>query len=173
MQSINNKILEIKVLLAETMPDIFCVSEHWLGGEDIQSVTLDDYLPVAYSSRTEFRGGGTAIFARSELGHEPIKIDTVCTEKHFEYCVCQITVINRSYIVVCVYRSPVGNLELFLSELDIVLNSLYVPNRCLLVCGDFNVNFQQDDNDVRSVLQLMAGYGMEQHVMGVTRDGRC
>lgn len=56
MQSINNKILEIKVLLAETVPDVFCVSEHWLREEDIQSVSLDDYFLVAYSSRTEFRG---------------------------------------------------------------------------------------------------------------------
>lgn len=100
-----------------------------------------------------------------------METDTICTEKHFEYCVCQITVGGKSYMLVCVYRSPAGNLDLFLSELDIVLNSLYAPDRCLLVCGDFNVNFQLNDDDVSSVLQLMTGYGMQQHVEGITRVG--
>lgn len=61
----NNKILELDVLLSEVNPNIFCVSEHWLNHDDIGRVHLEEYRLVCRSGRTESRGGGTAIFVKN------------------------------------------------------------------------------------------------------------
>ncbi|CAH1997385.1 unnamed protein product [Acanthoscelides obtectus] len=148
-------------------PDIFCVSEHWLQRNDINSVVLDNYLPISHSSRTEFRGGGTAIFVNSDLTVESLRANTECIEKDCEYCISQFTLNNKHYIVICIYRSPTGNLDLFLSTLDEVLNYVYAPNKYLLVNVDFLVHY----DGVFSVTQLMASYGLVSHVKGITRIG--
>lgn len=64
-----------------------------------QSVALDNYIPVSYSSRTEFRGAGTAIFTKKEIIIQSLQPKVRCFDKHFEFCCCQLNVRKKLYIM--------------------------------------------------------------------------
>jgi hypothetical protein len=45
IQSLNNKIQELSLYLhvSETMVDVLCFTEHWLSGDQIKLINLDQY----------------------------------------------------------------------------------------------------------------------------------
>ena len=169
VQSLNNKILELEVLLTEVAPDIFCISEHWLQNTDVEKVNLQNYKLVSYYSRKIHRGGGTAIFVQQR--HKTSNIVTTVTEieKHFEFCISEVKTKNKSYILICIYRSPTGDLDTFSTKINDTLSVVYSPHKHIILCGDFNIDFSVDDDVTTSLFQIFQSFGMEKHVRGMTR----
>jgi exonuclease III len=59
---------------------------------------------------------------------------------------CKIT-------VVCIYRASDGNFREFLSKLELVIQKLSMKGRQLILCGDWNLNFLQENvklNELKS-----------------------
>lgn len=162
-------MLELEVLTSVENPNLLCISEHWLKSKDIEKVYLNGYNLESYSSRSEHRGGGTAIFARN--------IDTISTrtqlktiEKSFEFCTCKFILCSQECMLICVYRSPCGDVDVFLSKLDELLHESCVNDGGhVVVCGDFNVDFAVNSELVNALLQLMLSYGLTPHISEPTR----
>ena len=43
--------------------------------------------------------------------------------------------------IVCIYRSPDGQFEIFLNKLELVIQKLLMKKKSLLLCGDLNIDF--------------------------------
>lgn len=137
-QSLNNKALEIIVLLSVWKSDIFCISVHWLEGDVIFQVALDEYRPIAHSSRTEFRGGGTDIFGGVSFDGHPVNVDIYQSEKHSQFRIMNKSVAQKC----CSLFAFLGLLEVIsISIVEDILTEIFSFNRCLMVLGDLNVNF--------------------------------
>lgn len=168
-QSLNNKILELEVLLTEISPAIFCVTEHWLKYDDVTRVNFANYKLVGYSARNEFRGGGTAIFIKNCSETRNINLDIAQSEKNFEVSVAELKIGHQRYKIMCVYRSPIGDFDMFLTKLNQALDLMYSPGSYLILSGDFNVDFSVQNDRTRSILQLLRSFDLKPHVRGMTR----
>ena len=64
VQSINNELLELNVLLHSELEDVdvLCLSEHWLREEYIKLISIDKFKLASNFSRSESGNGGSCIF---------------------------------------------------------------------------------------------------------------
>jgi hypothetical protein len=63
-------------------------------------------------------------------------------------------------LLLCIYRSPSGNVREFLEQLDLILKYLYKPKFEFIICGDFNVNLLIDSSPVQQLILLMQSYNL-------------
>jgi hypothetical protein len=69
VQSLNNKLLEIAVLLQADLKDIdvLCFTEHWQKEEQIKLSNIDQFKLVSNFSRNSSEHGGLCIYVRKYL----------------------------------------------------------------------------------------------------------
>lgn len=154
--------------MSQVKPDLLCLSEHWLQHSDIEKLHLSDYNLISYSSRTVYRGGGTAIFCQNVVASE-VSTSVQPKERVFEFCISKFNMLDSECILICVYRSPAGDTNDFLSDLDELLRGVCVARGHAVVCGDFNINFLHNSKLTDTLLQLMLSYGLKPHVVEPTR----
>ena len=80
-------------------------------------------------------------------------------EKDFEICAIKLQVPLTNLLVICFYRSPMGDFY-FLNQLELVLNQLYKVSTDIVLCGDFNINFFETTSRVLFLQSLLASFGL-------------
>ena len=75
---------------------------------------------------------------------------------------CTVGIIN-------IYRSPSGNFEYFLNELETLLKCIPINSLELIVCGDFNVNFLENTSHKQLLNSLLATYCLYSAIQFPTR----
>ena len=75
-------------------------------------------------------------------------------------------------LIFTIYRSPEGNFEHFLEIIDRILTEFKAKN--LILCGDFNIDFSEENNDTRKLefLDLTTIYNMHTSIKEPTRVGK-
>ena len=63
---------------------------------------------------------------------------------------------SKNIIIICIYRSPVGDFLYFLNQLESLLNKIYNPTNEIILCGDFNVNYLNDNTRKDCLNSLLA-----------------
>jgi exonuclease III len=48
-------------------------------------------------------------------------------------------------VLVCIYGSPDGDLQLFLQNMEIIIQKVQLKRKRVILCGDWNINFMEDD----------------------------
>lgn len=173
-RSIRNKVLEIELLLEEQKPQIVCFTEHWLSESELQIYTFPNYNLISYFSRSELKGGGTALYAQKNIKGKSIVYSGVeAIERHCEYAVSKIIAHNVVTLVICIYRSPNADLDIFIDKITNLLDETIHknPTANIIICGDFNINFNTLDRATISINNLLNSYGLESHVNENTRVG--
>jgi hypothetical protein len=69
VQSINNKLLELNVILQTELEkvEVLCLSEHWLREEYIKLISIEEFKLTSNFSRSESIHGGTCIYVKHYL----------------------------------------------------------------------------------------------------------
>lgn len=135
--------------------DVLCLSEHHIT-TDMEKVNINGYKLSAHVCRDGMEKGGVAIYVRSNHSVKNINTKKFCVDQHIEACACELSVNNGNLVIVTVYRSPLGNFQLFLKNLNSLLCYLTNKGKQIIVCGDFNVDFLKDSdrkNDLEVLLQ--------------------
>lgn len=133
--------------------------EHWLNclEEDVYSNIFDLKLVSMYC-RSNITRGGASIYVNNGMSCKPIDIRALCLELHFEAVAVEITDLN--IIVVALYRSPDGDFELFVNQMEQCLVKLFLSNKKIVVCGDYNVHFESSSNEEDLLVNLFRSYGL-------------
>ncbi|KAK9872794.1 hypothetical protein WA026_019577 [Henosepilachna vigintioctopunctata] len=114
--------LELEVLVHSVgYPDVVCLTETWLSGEEAECFHVCGYVLANYSSRVGRVGGGVAILVRSDIVFDKLHLGMGDSLE-----VTSVRVFNRDEFVnlVCIYRAPSSNCELFFVSLDYLLGKL-------------------------------------------------
>lgn len=163
MQCLGNKLDILSTLLEDCHPEVqvVCISEHWYKKGQELSALLPGYHRVTAFCREDHVHGGVMIFANSNFQIVELKLNVESIEIEFEY----VAAINKEIktIIVCLYRSPDGNLQNFLEHfynLNNEIASLF-PNFKVIICGDFNIHFEKNHErslfeEVSNSFQLLA-----------------
>ena len=138
INSIWNKIDEVKLLLNEGLVDILAISETKLDS------TYNNYLlqhPHYRMLRRDRKkgGGGLLVYIRNRLKLEPADMESICIDVKGHN--------NSRFIVLACYRSPSKNKPAdFLPSLYTAAETLYNARNELLIIGDLNFNMLADGN---------------------------
>lgn len=97
------------------------------------------------------------------------KIDSFSQEKHCELSCVYLQ--EYDIVCICVYRSPCGDLNIFLDIMNLVLGE--VLQRRVVLCGDFNLKFNTQENATIRFCDLLLSYGFIQTITSNTRGNSC
>lgn len=167
VQSIRNKNNLIEAFLYDKDFKILCFAEHWLTEEEVVTLKLEGFKVASSFCRKNKGYGGVLILIASSWDFIPLaKINKLSLEQICEISAIYIPIYNLT--IVNIYRSPSANLEYFLEILDRTINQLDFTTK-VLICGDFNVKFNSNENDALDVINLLESYNFTSSVSFSTR----
>ena len=172
IQSITNKSQALQILVKVNDIDIICLSEHWLTRSNENLYNLDDYKWVSKYIRRNHIHGGVGILCRHEVIAMPNnEIMDKSVDMHFKVAAARIPKMNS--LILCIYRSGLGDFNIFLTLLDEILNYIVTempPGINVVVCGDFNVQFSATSNRTQDVINTMKEANLRQTIFHPTRN---
>lgn len=170
--SLKNKLNILDAALNRfNYPTVLCVSEHWLKPSEINYFNLNNYSLISHYSRNNLKGGGVAIYALQSLNASINSVDIPASDKDFEYCSSKISYKGNLIYIICVYRSPSGDLDLFFKYLYSLLELTHKQNRYIVLCGDFNINLLVNSHNSLKLCQTLDSFGLKRHIYLPTRIG--
>jgi len=104
-------------------------------------INLEGYTAGAHFCRVFHEKGGVIIYIHNNLEFINIDLSDYCKEKGFEACAIKLTSPSLNICIITIYRSPTGNFNYFLLNLDKVLQLFHTPALHIIICGDKNANY--------------------------------
>ena len=157
------------------------ISETWLHSDlptnfiDIPGyvcIRNDRNWHIDPSSVKPQKGGGVCLFLRDNLD---LDVDTFkffnrsCKDSEIQW----VHVKNRytkDFIILNLYRPPLGNIENFIDMLDNTISTLEIDKYDIFVMGDFNINMNNTScSNARSLRNRMKALGFNQLIKDCTR----
>ena len=150
-------------------PHLICLSEHHLKQEEIDNTHIPLYKLGANYCRTSLKCGGVCIFLHENIIFSNINLIKHNKEQDLEITAVKLKLIKKNIIVACVYRAPTGNMDYFLQRIEIILNSLQNAKTEIILCGDLNINFKENNNNKIRLEQLLNSFNLKGTVHFPTR----
>ena len=150
-------------------PHLLCLTEHHLRDYEITNAHIEGYNLASKYCRKSRRQGGVSIFIQEALSYTNIELAKFCNDFDIEVCAVKLQSSTFKIYVLCVYRSPTGNISYFLSALESILNQLYNNSTNIIMCGDININYLDNTNNKQLLDALLASYGLQSIVTFPTR----
>ena len=112
----------------------------WLT-EALQDVYSIPGYKFVSNSRINKSGGGIGIFLKNCLDYKP-RPDLSRMSAYIECLFIEICRVGKQRVIIgCVYRPPNTDISLFISELQLILNTIdQITNKIAVSAGDFNLN---------------------------------
>lgn len=123
--------------------NIPCFTEHWLlHVEDQMNVlNIDQFILVSTFSRSYSTSGGSCIFTRNTIQtKEGNYLFGLGSKNVFK---CLVALPGSGIILASIYRSPDSAFYEFLCKLELLIIEVHSKGKCLILCGDLNVNCVQ------------------------------
>jgi len=143
------------MLTAENLNmNILSFTEHWLLEAQMKVINIDYFRLVSSFSRNHSASGGSCIFIRSNIETREVKyLKVLGKEKVFEISAVELSDIDT--ILACIYRSPDSDFYEFLHKLELLILKVSSKGKCLILCGDLNVNFLQYSGKLLDLQNLL------------------
>lgn len=170
-QYIGNKAFMYEDYLMLDDPDILCINEHGLKANIVDKFVIHpDYKIVSSFNRSSRKGGGSFIAVRKEI---KIKCnDLFCkysVERTCEIAACTLLTGGPGVLLICLYRSPNGDLDEFFEILGDLMDEISTGVRVILV-GDFNIDLNVEGNAKEKFMNiLLRGNKLNQTIFTDTR----
>ena len=172
IRSLRRKSHELLCHLYPDFPHIICLTEHHMHLFEYRHISMAGYTTGAQFCRTLHDKGGVIIYVQNNLKFTNIDLNDYCKEKDFETCAIKLTANSLDFCIITIYRSPTGNFNYFLQNLDKVLQLVYTPALHIIVCGDINVNYSVENEHKCQIDNLLLMYNLTALVNFPTRIGK-
>lgn len=124
---------------------------------------------IAEFTRTNREHGGCIIFADNKFKYEPINLKHYSEEMEFECAGCSINADNIMIAIVCVYRPPSPNHNIFFNKLNNLMTNLYKSYSYVILCGDFNINYLMDTPAKKILKDIFTSFNLKNKLSEPTR----
>jgi exonuclease III len=139
----SNKLDELSISLSVDFSHTTCLTEHHIRINDIDTILLTNYNLGANFCRNVFKNGGVCIFIHESIQFTNINLEKFCKEKDLEVCAVKLH-LSYEICIITIYRSPSGDFQYFLHNLEEILSMVYNNTIEIIICGDFNINYFND-----------------------------
>ena len=175
-QSVRNKHEVIHDYIIENELSICALTETWLNKDD--TIFETHISPPGFSTlsvpRIGRRGGGLAVICDKILNP---KLKTIDDFETFEAMAVSFTYSRQTLVLILIYRPPCTPTSKFLTDFNMLLETVALSKDKLVICGDFNLHVDyENDAAARKFLHTLALFGLSQtvsdatHVSGHTLD---
>jgi len=124
---------------------VVCLTEHHLRDQGMENLSMTHYTRGAKFCRKNLKQGGTSIFVHESLAFNNTDLQKSYIEQDIETCAIKIKLLASYIYVISIYRSPTGNFANFIKEIDAILNKLYKPSIKIMISGNINVNYLDEN----------------------------
>jgi len=155
-----NKKEELLNSLTRNSLQIICITEHHLIDKELEGITLHTYTLGAKFHRRIHQWGGVCIFIQNNIHYTNINMDRYSIEKDIEICAVKLYILSCTIIIITVYRSPTCNIAYFLNNLEAALKQIYSNTVDTILCGDFNINYLNDNQNKQALNSLLTSYSL-------------
>lgn len=172
VQGIKSKVDQLEIILQQKDIDVCCLSETFFKNSEVDILQLDGFKNIANFCRKLKERGGVAIYAKNTVDCRELNwVAEMSVESHFECC--GITICEVNYIIICVYRAPNSNLDIFLVNMEMLLCKLVTRSRnnCkkIFILGDYNVNILEKTNKAELLLNAFRSFNLHPSIAVPTR----
>lgn len=87
-------------------------------------------------------------------------MDRYSNEKDIKICAVKLHILSLAIVTVTVYRFPTGNVAYFLNNLEAALNQIYNNTVDIILCGDFNINYFNDNQNKQALNSILTSYSL-------------
>ena len=108
--------------------------------------------------------GGILVAIRQDL--KPVLLESK-NSPHLELLAIEINRVQGQLLLVTLYRPPNANIEVFLQDLEKLLNDLYPVHTDCVILGDFNEDIFKSQGPI---LNFFLSKGFQQNTDRATRD---
>lgn len=148
--------------------DFICPTETFMKKGSEPNLYLSRYKLASCFSRRNQRRGGSCVLVKSDLDYTPLKIPCqLASAEYFECCGIELT--GYHLIVICIYRIPNSDIQIFFEKLAILLNKVCNNSRSVIVCGDWNIDMLKNNNQTRELKTILLNHGLYPHINVPTR----
>ena len=169
VQSLMDKLEDLKILCNENGPDILCCAETWLDQSHSQKeIEINNYKCINRMRSKKTNRGGVCMYYKRGLSVEVIDVP-----KHNNPCKCEtiwtkVTGKKGKRIIMAVtYRSPSNNH--FRNHLEKDLNYVSQLNLPMILLGDLNYDLLKDTLEKREITSMFERQCMVQLINQPTR----
>lgn len=135
-------------MLSENV-DLACITESWVLSNEIEYVKIPGYNIVSYFCRKEYIHGGVLILSKSTCSVVVMSdIVNLSVDKIFECAAVKLKISAINYCIICIYRTPNSDVNLFFNKFEESLNRIISRNDTsrIIICGDLNINYLCSEN---------------------------
>lgn len=162
IQGITSKVNELETLVNTHKLDILCFSEIFIKHSNINKLQIAGYRLADSFCRSKSRGG-VCIYVKNELNFKKLdSISYLSMELNFECCGIILPELN--YVVICIYRTPNSNFEIFIKTLETLLYKVTLRSRFarkrIIILGDFNINTLENNQKAEIFRNLLLKYNV-------------
>jgi exonuclease III len=160
IRGLRNKTDPIFCHISQNPPHVLCFTEHHLKSIEIISTHIDKYSLGASYCRKYFHKEGVSIFIHEDLHFTNINVDTLCIDKDIEACAIRVDFLDVHSHILGVHGAPVGTFKQLLIQLEKILRKIYNTKCDYIICGDFNINYVQNDSNRYKLDALLMTYNL-------------
>jgi len=119
--------------------------------------------------RQLFKKGGVAISIHNSIQFNPIDLKQFSKKKDLDVCALKISLSSKNLTIVCIYRSPTGDIKFFINQIEGILKKIYKSQTHIILCGDFNINHLVENDRCGQLQSLIASCYLTSSVTFPTR----
>jgi exonuclease III len=169
IRGLGTKSSEIIGHLHPSYPHALCLTEHHLKHFQIKNIQIENYKLGASFCRDQYEKGGVAIYIRKNLQCSNIDVSKYSKDKDIEICAIKTSYYDLNICIISIYRSPYGNFDCFLQNLDSTLQTLYSASRNIIICGDINIDYLAESERKNQLDNLLLSYNLTSIITFPTR----
>ena len=169
IRGLKGKANELMLQLLAEAPHLICLTEHHLKNYELDVTPIPKYKLGANCCRKTLKNGGVCIYIQENLKFTNINLQKHCKEQDMEIAAIQLKLNKKNTVILCVYRAPSGDFNYFLNKLDNILDSLHNHKTELIICGDININYLENNNKKKQLDYLLGTYNLIDTVYFPTR----
>ncbi|XP_049762388.1 uncharacterized protein LOC126088300 [Schistocerca cancellata] len=171
VQGLSKKYEQLDVFVNETMPDVLGISEHWLSDAKLELFKPLNMVLANKFCRSTIRGGGVSMYVKSTFDFNSVNVSKYSLEGTIELCAACIKIPNDEICVICLYRPPGGNFEVFLTMFCDMIENVFISHlNKLVIIGDFNINVLADKLHTRLFKTTLLEYNVRYLINTATRE---
>jgi hypothetical protein len=167
------KLSELELILSNNnYYSLVAISEHWLSSYEASDLRIGNFCTKSFFSRKTSKHGGSIIMSKTDVNCETLlQLEQMSVENHCEIAAIKITHLDTFFINI--YRPPSGDFSIFLDCLSNLLAYIDTLQNYVLISGDFNVKFNQEDPYKNLLCDFMYTHGLHYIVNFPTRNETC
>jgi hypothetical protein len=143
-------------------------TKHCENFENLALINIPEFKLASSYSRKDHIHGGSAIFVRDKLNFK-CRHDILLLNSEINFEISAVEIVQAKTIYCCIYRSPNGNIDVFMEKMSALLEILQSEMKTCNIVGDFNLDSLNPSHFYNTLKDICNSYNFSNIINSPTR----